>query len=95
MAARGKKPAAPRAVVHKNHGPKRHLFHDIQPKGTRMMMESLGLCDKYHHFDSFVLALQARGVKRDYEAQWQRFCLLGGDRAKQDQFFDSVNCRSR
>lgn len=92
--AKGRKPAVRAAAVHKNHGPKRHLFHDIYPKATRIEMTNMGLCTKYNHFDSFVLALQARGIKRDYELYWSRFCALGGDRKKQDEFFKNVNSRA-
>lgn len=57
----------------KNHGPKRHLNHDIAPKALRMYIERCGALDKFGSFDSFCLSMQARGVRADYRLMWNEF----------------------
>ena len=70
----------------KNHGPKRHLDHDIFPKALRMSMTSCGVLDKYGSYDSFCLAMQARGVRADFRIMWSEFCNCK-NKAAQDAFF--------
>lgn len=57
----------------KNHGPKRYLNHDIQPKALRMSIAKSGALSKYHSFDSFCLYLQSKGVRADYRMLWAEF----------------------
>ena len=57
----------------KNHGPKRHLNHDVYPKALRMMFGRCGVLDKYSSFDSFCLSMQARGVRADMGLMWKAF----------------------
>lgn len=72
----------------KNHGPKRHLDHDIFPKATRMGIAKTGLLSKYYSFDGFCVSMQARGVRADYKLLWARFCAIPcSDRAAQREFF--------
>ena len=84
----------------KNHGPKRHLHHDIGPKAFRQMMGTTGLLNKYHNFESFCLAMQARGVRADMEVMWAEFRRipyieradgsLGPNRAAEKEFFKNA-----
>ena len=83
----------------KNHGPKRHLHHSIAPRALRMSIARDGALSKYDDYDSFCLALQARGVRSNTQALWTEFRTLGkvdqndnwiADRAAQNKFFDDV-----
>lgn len=60
----------------KNHGPKRHLDHDIFPKAMRMEMGKAGLLSKYSSYDDFCVSMQARGVRADYKLLWAEFRAL-------------------
>lgn len=57
----------------KNHGPKRHLHHGFGPKALRQEMAKTGIFSKYTNFESFCLAMQARGVKADLHIMWDEF----------------------
>lgn len=79
----------------KNHGPKRHLHHDIAPKALRMATAKSGVFSKYYDYDSFCLAMQARGVRSNTQVMWDEFRRLGkvdkdgnwiDDRAAQKEF---------
>jgi len=75
----------------KNHGPKRHLDHDVFPKATRMAIAKTGVLNKYSSFDDFCISMQARGVRADYKLLWARFCTIPcTDRAAQREFFANV-----
>ena len=69
----------------KNHGPKRHLQHDIFPKSLRMEIGKSGLFSKYDSFDSFCVAMQARNVRADYRLMW-----LPGAKVAMKEFFDNA-----
>lgn len=89
----------------KNHGPKRHLHHSISPKALRMQIAGTGVLSKYNDYDSFCLAMQARGVRSNTQIMWAEFCRLGKkdqnggwveDRAAQKAFFaDAKNIAAR
>lgn len=77
--AKGKKPAAKAtkgAKGHHVHGPKRHLHHSITPQTTRMALAKCGVLSKYDDFDSFSLAMLARGVRADMRMMWDEFCSI-------------------
>lgn len=73
MAVRRTAATAPvRQKLRKNHGPKRKMFHDHNAT-SRILFGKLGLLDKYHNFDSFTLALNARGIKDNLKQRWDIF----------------------
>lgn len=83
----------------KNHGPKRHLHHEIYPKALRMSIADCGVLDKYNDFSSFCLALQARKVRGNYAAAWYDFKRIGktdkygnwiANRQEQDEFLKRI-----
>ena len=84
----------------KNHGPKRHLQHDIFPKSLRMEIGKSGLFSKYDSFDSFCVAMQARNVRADYHLMWAEFRSikttdasgepLPGAKVAMKEFFDNA-----
>ena len=60
----------------KNHGPKRHLNHDVAPKALRMSLERRGAMTKYYSFDSFCVALNERKFRADFKLLWQDFSTV-------------------
>ena len=83
----------------KNHGPKRHLHHNIEPKATRMAFARAGVLSKYDDYESFYLSLQARGVRTNTQSLWYEFCGLTkkneegelvADRAAQKAFLADI-----
>lgn len=58
------------AGPHKKHGPKRKMFHDWDST-TRLAFGKLGILNKYHNLDSFILSCQARGLKHGTQMDWQ------------------------
>ena len=75
MAVKRKVSAAPVRKLRKNHGPKRHLWHEYGKVG-RINMGQAGLLTKYHDKESFTLAVSARGVKSDINELWNEYKLL-------------------
>lgn len=80
----------------KNHGPKRFLHHDFYPAASCMHLAACGVLDKYSNYESFCLALQARGIRNNHSLMWTRFQAIkmivkDGElicnRAAQDEFF--------
>ena len=61
--------------MRKSHGPKRNLFHNY-PKGMRNQMARAGMLNKYTDYESFVLAIMARGIKTDYQRLWSQYFAL-------------------
>ena len=74
----------------KNHGPKRHLHHSLEPKAMRLTISRTGVLSKYDDYESFCVSLQARGVRSNTQVLWTEFCHLGGNAAAQRQFFKDV-----
>lgn len=79
------KKSASRGGAVKKHGPKRKMFHCYN-KAIRIELGRLGLLSKYHNFESFTLACQARGVKAVTDKMWYEFCLLPIMQAKKEWF---------
>lgn len=89
--ARNFKPAKPVKVVqHKKHGPKRHLFKDYKPMVT--VFAEAGLLDKFNCYDSFMLAMMARGHKNGIEYLWERYKYLS--KAEKIQFLKDNDKRA-
>lgn len=59
----------------KKHGPKRRMWHYYE-KAVRVEFGKLGLLTKYNDYDSWKLALMARGVKTPTLAMWVEFSKL-------------------
>lgn len=68
--------------VRKNHGPKRHMFHDYSST-IRLAYGRAGILNKYYNFESFALALNARGIRENLKERWTAFCLLPTEARKQ------------
>ena len=90
MAAR--KPAKVAAPVkqklRKRHGPKRKLFHEYTST-ARLAMARGGVLSKYNDFESFCLALAARGIREkvtDMKFRWKKFCELPDLKARREYF---------
>lgn len=72
---------------HKNHGPKRKLFAEFKP-----MIKSIadaGLLDKYHNYESFVLACTARGKRNTTKRDFAEF--VGLTRAQQKEYLAKLS----
>lgn len=76
MAARkpGKVAAPVKQKLRKNHGPKRHLFHEYKPMVH--VFAAAGVLSKYSNYQSFCLSCQAHGVRSNTEAMWEEFRVL-------------------
>jgi len=63
--------------LRKNHGPKRRLFHDYGNKIIRIELAKAGLLSKYNDYESWMLACQARGKRKDIDkAEFDKFVVL-------------------
>ena len=82
--AKGKGKGGASAGPRKPHGPKRKLFHEWSST-MRMHFANAGLLDKYHNYESFVLACGARGKRNITKAEFNDFLLL--TREEQDRYF--------
>lgn len=58
----------------KSHGPKKHLFKELKP--MIHVMHKDGLLNKYHSYESWALACQARGKKDTTRAEFSKFIAL-------------------
>lgn len=59
---------------HKNHGPKRHMH--VWCGALKHEFAESGLLNKYHDYESWQLAMAARGVKKADEAEFSRFATM-------------------
>jgi len=78
--AKGKGKGASSSGPHKKHGPKRHLFKEYKPMVKAMA--DAGLLSKYHNFESWQLAMAARGCKKADRAEFNRFVILSMEEKK-------------
>ena len=85
--AKGKGKGGSSSGPHKSHGPKRHMFKEFKP--MIKAFADAGLLDKYHNYESFVLACGARGKRNPSRQEFQQFTLLPRD--KQDEYFASLS----
>ena len=81
------KRSASKSGLRKNHGPKRHLFHDLKPMVHVIAKD--GLLTKYHAYESWALACQARGVKNPRKEDFNNFILLK-TRKEKDEYFKAL-----
>lgn len=59
---------------HKNHGPKRKMFHKSYNSCERVHMAQLGVLSKYYDKESWTLACMARGIKNPSDSMWADYC---------------------
>lgn len=69
---------------HKSHGPKRHMWKDFKP--LVKPIADAGLLSKYHCYESWSLACNARGIKNPRKEDFNRFVLLKTVKEKDDYF---------
>ena len=72
---------------HKNHGPKKHLFHELKP--IVKQIADAGLLSKYHCYESWTLACSARGIKNPRKEDFNKFIILK-TKAEKDEYFKSL-----
>lgn len=65
---------------HKNHGPKRHMHAWCGV--MKQDFAKAGLLNKYHDFESWSQACQARGSKHVTAADFEAFCRLKPEEQK-------------
>lgn len=84
--AKGKGKGGSSGGPHKKHGPKRHLFKEFKP--MIKAFADAGLLDKYHNYESFCLACNARGKRNPTRQEFNEFRLLAAD--KQKEYFKAI-----
>ena len=97
MAARkpGKVAAPVKIKQRKNHGPKRKMFHEWDST-TRMHLAQAGLLSKYHNFESFSLALTAKGIKKYISDIWADYIkVTGGNPVAQKDYFKHIELNAQ
>ena len=85
--AKGKGKGGSSGGPRKNHGPKRKMFH-CWDSTTRWHFagdygKSNGILNKYHNYESFVLACTARGKRNPSEEEFQEFLKLPKEKKKE------------
>lgn len=92
--AKGKKPTSALskgAKGRKNHGPKTHIHHDIYPKALRVAIAKCGVLTKYDNYDSWKLAVSARGGRNLAYNEFANFVVL--TREQKDEYFRNIKKR--
>ena len=84
--AKGKGGSKSSGGPHKKHGPKRKLFKEFKP--MIKAFADAGLLDKYHNYESFCLACNARGKRNPTKQEFKEFTLLPYE--KQKEYFTSL-----
>ena len=82
--AKGKGKKVSSGGPHKKHGPKKKMWH-CWSSTMRKHFADAGLLDKYHNFESWQQACQAKGNRNATEAAWNEFIKLD-DAAKKEYF---------
>ena len=72
--AKGKRKGGSSGGPHKMHGPKRHMFKEYKP--MIHAFAKAGLLTKYENFESWQLAMAARGCKKADFNEFKRFVVL-------------------
>ena len=85
---KGGKAAPAAAKQRKNHGPKRKMHH-CWSSTMRMHFAKAGLLDKYHNYESWQQACQAKGKRNTTINDWNEFVKLD-DEAKK-VYFENLN----
>jgi len=71
----------------KAHGPKKHLFKALKPMIHSMHQN--GLLNKYNAYESWCIAVQARGKKDISKAEFNKFIALKTCKEK-DAYFKAL-----
>ena len=85
--AKGKGKGGSSGGPRKSHGPKRKLFKEFKP--MIKTIAAAGLLDKYHNYESFCLACNARGKRNPSKQEFQEFTHLPHD--KQKEYFTNIS----
>ena len=85
--AKGKGKGGSSGGPRKSHGPKRKLFKEFKP--MIKAFADAGLLDKYHNYESFCLACNARGKRNPSKQEFQEFTQLPHD--KQKEYFTNIS----
>lgn len=73
--------------LRKKHGPKRHMFRWTGP--MKYQFAQAGVLTKYTDYESWVLACQARGKRKDIDkAEFDKFVLLSLEEKK--EYFKNI-----
>ncbi len=72
---------------HKKHGPKKKMWH-CWSSTMRLHFARAGLLDKYHNFESWQQAVQAKGKRNATEAEFKEFVKLSDEEKK--AYFASI-----
>ena len=72
--AKGKGKGGASSGPHKKHGPKRHLFKEFKP--LVKAFADAGLLDKYHNYESWMLACAAKGKRNASRSELNAFVIL-------------------
>lgn len=84
--AKGKKKGVSSGGPHKKHGPKRHLHRWC---GVRKQeFSKAGVLSKYYDYESWALALAARGVKKFEASEFNSFVIMSMEKKK--EYFASL-----
>jgi hypothetical protein len=78
--AKGKGKKVSSGGPHKKHGPKRHMFRWAGP--MKEAFAKAGILTKYHDYESWQLAMAARGIKKADRAEFNRFVVLSMEEKK-------------
>jgi len=68
------------------HGPKRHMH--AWCGAMKKLFADAGLLDKYHDYESWLLAMAARGCKKADKSEFDRFFALSMEEKK--AYFDNA-----
>ena len=85
--AKGKGKKVSSGGPHKKHGPKKKMWH-CWSSTMRMHFAKAGLLDKYHNFESWQQACQAKGKRNATEAEFKEFVRLSDEEKK--AYFASI-----
>ena len=83
---KGKSSVSAGSKLRKRHGPKRHLWKDLKPMVWQF--GKLGLLTKYEDFESWQIAMAARGQKNTSRAEFLKFVVLS--RKEKDEYFKNA-----
>ena len=78
--AKGKGKKVSSGGPHKKHGPKRHMFKEYKPM-IRAFADA-GLLSKYHNYESWQLAMAARGCRKADYNDFKAFVVLSLEEKK-------------
>ena len=86
--AKGKGKGSASSGPRKSHGPKRKLFH-CWSSTMRKQFADAGLLSKFHNFESFTLACNAKGKRNVTKNDFNEFVVLD-DEEKKKYFEDMI-----